>query len=75
MKDILFKGTRNNNIYELSMTCLSSNDNLCPIASNNYCSFWHKRFGHLNMKIISKISKFDLVKRLPKISFIKEYFK
>ena len=74
MKDILFKYSRNNNIYELSITCISSNDNLCLLASNNDYFLWHKRFGHLNMKTISKISKFDLVKGLPKIAFKKDYF-
>ena len=73
MKDILFKGFRNNNIYELSITCISSNDNLCLLASNNDYFLWHKRFGHLNMKTISKISKFDLVKGLPKIAFKKDF--
>ena len=41
MKDILFKGFRNNNIYELSITCISSNDNLCLLASNNDYFLWH----------------------------------
>ena len=74
MKDIFFKSSRNNNIYELSMTYLSSNKILYLIASNNDYFLWHKRFGHLNMKTISKIFKFDLVKGLPKITFKKDYF-
>ena len=57
MIDILFKCTRNSNTFQLSVTCLSSNDNFCLIASNNDSSIWHKRFGHLNMKTILKILK------------------
>ena len=64
MKDILFKGSRNSNIYELSITCISSNDNLCLHASNNDYFLWHKKFCYLNIKTISKFSKFDLVKGL-----------
>ena len=33
--------------------------------------FWHKRVGHISMKTISKISKLDLVRGLPKIDFEK----
>jgi len=31
------------------------------------CLLWHKRLGHVNLKHISKLSKKDLVKGLPKI--------
>jgi hypothetical protein len=33
---------------------------------------WHKRVGHTSMETISKISKLDLVRGLPKINFEKD---
>ena len=30
---------------------------------------WHKRFGHLNFKLLSRLSKHDLVRGLPKNEF------
>lgn len=53
------------------MNCMSSSDNSCLITSNNDFWLWHKRFDHLSMKNISRISNFDLVKDLLKISFKK----
>ena len=46
-----------------------SNDNLCLLADTNDPRIWHKRFGHLNFKLLSKISKHNLVGGLPKMNF------
>ena len=65
--NIIFEGIRKKNIYVLSMKI--SNDNLCLLANTSDPWLWHKRFGHLNFKLLSKISKLDLVRGLPKITF------
>ena len=64
---IIFKGHRKNNIYVLSMNNISNEH--CLIASSNDSILWHKRFGHVNFKHMSKISKNDSVNGLPKMSF------
>ena len=64
---IIFKGYRKNNIYVLSMKNISNEH--CLIASSNDSILWHKCFGHVNFKHISKISKNDSVNGLPKMSF------
>ena len=33
---------------------------------------WHRRLGHANMELLSKLSKLDLVKGLPVTKFIKD---
>ena len=46
-----------------------SNDNLCILASISNPRIWHKRFGNLNFKLLSRLSKHDLVRGLPKMNF------
>ena len=46
-----------------------SNDNLCQLANTSDSWIWHKRFGHLNFKLLSRLSKHDLVRGLPKMNF------
>ncbi|MFA1236664.1 GAG-pre-integrase domain-containing protein, partial [Klebsiella pneumoniae] len=72
-KEIIFKGTRKNNVYELYLDELPSLDEKCFVISNEVQWLWHKRLGHVNFKMISKLSKYDLVRGLPKISFKKDH--
>ena len=65
--NIIFEGIRKKNIYILSMKV--SNDNLCLLANTSDPWIWHKRFGHLNFKLLSRLSKLDLVRGLPKLNF------
>ena len=65
--NIIFEGVRKKNIYILSMKI--SNDNLCLLANTSDPWTWHKRFGHLNFKLLSRLSKLDLVRGLPKMQF------
>ncbi|MDQ4222762.1 GAG-pre-integrase domain-containing protein, partial [Pseudomonas aeruginosa] len=46
-----------------------SNDNLCLLANASDPWIWLKRFGHLNFKLLSRLSKHDLIRGLPKIDF------
>ena len=46
-----------------------SNDNLCLLANTSDPWIWHKRFGYLNFKLLSGLSKLDLVRGLPKLNF------
>ena len=69
---IHFRGIRRNNIYILSMNFVS-NDH-CLVASINNFLLWHKCFGHVNMKNISRILKLDLVNGLPKLVFKNDHF-
>nr|KAJ0217208.1 hypothetical protein LSAT_V11C300134080 [Lactuca sativa] len=41
-------------------------------SQTNLSWIWHKRFSHLNFKNLSKISNQDLVRGLPKFSFVKD---
>ena len=54
----------------LIIDCPSKN-NKCFSALHDDGWLWHRRLGHAGMDLISKIVKNNLVKSLPKISFLK----
>ena len=55
----------------LNIDCASTNDK-CFFVLHDNGWLWHRRLGHASMDLILKISKNDLVKGLPKISFQKD---
>ena len=69
---ILFIGNRFGNVYTIDIECASTHDK-CFSALHNDGWLWHKRLGHVSMDLISKISKNDLVKGLPKVSKMIEF--
>ena len=66
---IKFFGQRINNVYTMDFENLST-DGLWLVA--NFCDaswLWHRRLRHANFRVISKLSRHDLVNRLPKVKF------
>jgi hypothetical protein len=51
---------------------VSSNELICLAAINENSWLWHRRLGHANMDLFSKLSKLDLVKGLPITKFVKD---
>ena len=68
---ILFVGNRYVNVYTIDIDCASTHDK-CFSVLHDDSWLWHRRLGHTSMDLISKISKNDLVKGLPKIKFQKD---
>ena len=71
-KQIKLIGKRINNIYMIDLedkTCINSK---CLITVNNDSRIWHKRFAHASMNLIDKLSKNDLVIRLPRLKYVKD---
>ena len=68
---ICFIGNRYVNVYTIDIDCASTYDK-CFSALHDDGWLWHKRLRHASMDLISKISKNDLVKDLPKIKFQKD---
>ena len=67
-QNLIFEGNRDRNIYVLNMK-INHNSNMCLLAKDNDPWIWHKRFCHINFKALSKLSRNNLVKGLPKINF------
>ena len=67
----MFVGNRCVNVYTIDIDCASTHDK-CFLALHDDGWLWHRRLGHASMDLISKISKNDLVKGIPKIGFQKD---
>ena len=68
----LFVGTRHNNIYVVDLYDSKAFNEKCLVSVNNDTWLWHRRLGHVSMHTISKLSKKNLVKGLPKLTYKKE---
>src|SRR5436190_13884533 len=66
MKNIFAMGTRERNIYFIDIHNVKNNT--CLITTNDELHLWHKRLGHINIKTISKLSKYELVRGIPKFT-------
>ena len=66
---ILFTGIRKGNLYEVNLEDLSKQNVTCLMTTEDERDAWHRKLGHLSLKYISKLSKKELVKGLPKISW------
>ena len=57
-------GKRNpDNCYVVS----TDNDMFCNFAMIGDIDLWHQRLGHINHNNLKKLSKLELVRRLPKL--------
>ena len=69
---IIFIGNRHGNVYIVDLNnmsnlsqCLMANEN----KSEEVCWLWHRRLGHASMDLMSKLTRKDLVKGLPKVNY------
>jgi hypothetical protein len=69
---VLFVAFRNENVYTIDFDNMTSKESICLAAINENSWLWHRRLGHVNMELLSKLSKLDLVKGLPVTKFVKD---
>jgi hypothetical protein len=69
---VLFVAFRNENVYTIDFDNMTSKESICLAAINENSWLWHRRLGHANMELLSKLSKLDLVKGLPITKFVKD---
>ena len=69
---VLFVAFRNANVYTIDLDNMTSKESICLVAINENSWLWHRRLGHVNMELLSKLSKLDLVKGLPITKFVKD---
>jgi hypothetical protein len=69
---VLFVAFRNENVYIIDLDNMTSKESICLAAINENSWLWHRRLGHANMELLSKLSKLDLVKGLPITKFVKD---
>jgi len=68
-QSIVFKGKRRNNVYKINFSELTDQKVLCLLSKSDKKWLWHRRLGHANWRLISKLSKLQLVKGLPDIDY------
>ena len=66
---ILFKGKRIENVYKINFSELVDQKVICLLSVNDKKWVWHRRLGHANWRLISKLNKLQLVKGLPNIDY------
>jgi hypothetical protein len=69
---VLFVAFRNENVYTIDLDNMTSKESICLAAINENSWLWHRRLGHVNKELLSKLSKLDLVKGLPVTKFVKD---
>ncbi|RCU38685.1 hypothetical protein DVA76_17640, partial [Acinetobacter baumannii] len=69
---VMFTGQRHGNLYALNLDELFDQKINCFTALENDAWLWHRRLAHINMDVLSKLSKNELVKGLPKLKFEKD---
>jgi len=68
-KSIIFKGKRVENVYKINFSELVDQEVICLLSMNDKKWMWHRRLGHANWRLISKLSKLQIVKGLPDIDY------
>ncbi|MCH96509.1 serine/threonine protein kinase SRPK1, partial [Trifolium medium] len=65
----VFKGKRKGNVYKINLSDLTEQRVLCLLTLSDEKWVWHKRLGHANWRLLSKLSKLDLVRGLPVLKY------
>src|SRR4030043_238255 len=68
-KSIVFKGSRKDNVYKINFSDLADQKVVCLLSVNDEKWMWHRRLRHANWRLIFKLSKQQLVRGLPNITY------
>jgi len=66
---IVFKGNRVENVYKINFSKLVDQKVICLLSMNDKKCVWHRRLGHANWRLISKLSKLQLANDLPNFDY------
>ncbi|GJU83296.1 retrovirus-related pol polyprotein from transposon TNT 1-94 [Tanacetum coccineum] len=72
--EVVLIAPRRRDVYVIDMSSYIEESNVCFFAkaSNIVNWLWHKRLSHLNIKIINKLARQNLVAGLPSLTFSKD---
>ena len=68
---VLLVAFRNENVYTIDLDNMTSKESIFLAAINENSWLWHRRLGHVNMELLSKLSKLDLVKACRLLNLLK----
>ena len=67
--DIVLRGKRHKNVYNVCISSLSQHNLTCLSALNDDAVLWHKRLGHASLSLLNKLVSKDLIVGLPTIKY------
>ena len=68
-EDIVLRGKRHKNMYNVCISSLPQNTLTCLSALNADAILWHNRLGHASLSLLNKLVSKDLVAGLPTIKY------
>ncbi|GJZ77387.1 retrovirus-related pol polyprotein from transposon TNT 1-94 [Tanacetum coccineum] len=68
----LAKGHRRNGLYTCKLGD-NSKQQICLASMVDNSTLWHRRLGHVNMRLVQNIASNELVRNLPKLSFERHF--
>ena len=71
---IAFIALRHGNTYIVNLHDDTSFNERCLVTLDENAYLWHRKLGHAPLPLISKLSKNDLVRGLPKLKYKKRSF-
>jgi len=71
---IIFKGKRIYNVYKINFSELVDQKVVCLLSVNDKKWVRHRRLGHANWRLISKLSKLNLSEAYRKLTIIQMHF-
>ena len=70
--NLIFKGFRYENLYLVDFNAREAQLTTCLITKSIMGWLWHKRLGHVGIKQLNKLIKYDLVRGLKDVTFKKD---
>jgi hypothetical protein len=70
--NLIFKVFRYENLYLVDLNAKEAQLSTCLITNFSMGWLWHKRLGHVGMKQLNKLIKYDLVRGLKDVTFKKD---
>jgi hypothetical protein len=70
--NLIFKGFRYENLYLIDFDASEAKLSTCLLTKSSMGWLWHRRLGHIGMKQLNKLVKYDLIRGLKGVTFEKD---
>ncbi|GKA34862.1 retrovirus-related pol polyprotein from transposon TNT 1-94 [Tanacetum coccineum] len=70
---VIGRGIRNKGLYVMKLGN-KPKDKICLATIDENSTLWHRRLGHVNMRLIQSLASKELVRYLPKLKFDQHFY-
>nr|GEU28947.1 retrovirus-related Pol polyprotein from transposon TNT 1-94 [Tanacetum cinerariifolium] len=70
---VIARGIRKKGLYVMKLGN-KPKDNICLATIDEKSTLWHRRLGHVNMRLIQSLASKELVRNLPKLMFHQHFY-